>query len=452
MTGSPDLVGRCPNGHPSFFAGQRFCEICRAAIDPPPAVPPPAVPPAAVPPAAGAPPQFVPGHYAPPPSPYWSGQPPMLPSVPLVASPVAWPAAQKRGRSGRLLALGVLVVALAAGGAFVLIANPFGGGTPGPAAGDGVAAVPTATPGNPTPTKQPASVTAPSSSTPATTPADTAPADTAAPTRPGPTPTVSPTEHDVVPTPDPTSPFPYMSMNWLSPDPDARLTKPSLELSASGGSTIENVDVTAVRFSAIWQNSQVPLCEATVADENGIYACTADLQKAGVPAGHLVLFFDVVDSTGTITEAPAGTLPVEFAVVPPKPTQAKIAVVSDTPASDGSGSTLVEKVTWSAPDGAATEFRLYAVTYCPNDSPSAKDGTPCLTPGTPLTHSKLKLVKKVDGHTRSMTVSHVIPEGLCGATLWCDQTYALVLGAYNEYGQSVFAIVKSVDICHTCTF
>jgi hypothetical protein len=435
MTGFPDPARSCPNGHPSLFAGQRFCEICRAAIDPSWAGPPP----------AGAPPQYMPPQYMPPqhdpPPPSWSGQPPIPP--PVVASPVAWPAAspaaKKRGRSGLLVAIGVLVVALAAGGAFVLVAHPFGGGSTGPAAG--VAAVPTTTPEAstrfiPTPGVQPAA-------TPAAAPVTTAPA---------PTPSVSPTAHDVVSTPDPISPFPAISMNWLSPDPGATLTKSSLELSASGGSTVADVEVTAVRFVAVWEGGEAPLCEATVEDDNGVYACIADMEKAGVPAGSLVLRFDAADSGGAITEGPAGTLPVEYAVAPPKPAATKIVVVSDKPAPGGSGSTLTEKITWSAPDGSATEFGLYAVKYCPNDSAGVKDGTPCLTPGTPLAESKLELVKKVNGDARSMTISHVIPEGLCGASLWCDDSWALVLSAYNEYGRSVFAIVKTVEICHTCTF
>ena len=52
-----------------------------------------------------------------------------------------------------------------------------------------------------------------------------------------------------------------------------------------------------------------------------------------------------------------------------------------------------------------------------------------------------------------MTLTHTIPEGICGPTLWCTgDVYALVLAAYNDYGKSVYTIVTSIAICHTCTY
>ncbi len=138
--------------------------------------------------------------------------------------------------------------------------------------------------------------------------------------------------------------------------------------------------------------------------------------------------------------------------VPAKPTNVKIDTVSDTLSADGTSEKIVEMVTWDAPQGAATEFRLYGVKFCPNDTPKAADGTPCLVEHTALPPEKLELVATAASDARSMRIEHVISEGICPNTMWCDDTYALVLAAYNEVGQSVFTIVKSSDICHTCTY
>jgi hypothetical protein len=62
----------------------------------------------------------------------------------------------------------------------------------------------------------------------------------------------------------------------------------------------------------------------------------------------------------------------------------------------------------------------------------------------------------MSGSTRSVTLTHTIPEGECGGTIWCGAAHgdfgALVLGAYNAYGQSTFAIVLSTDVCYQCTY
>jgi hypothetical protein len=238
---------------------------------------------------------------------------------------------------------------------------------------------------------------------------------------------------------------------WTAPDLDAKLASSKVRLEAWVKPFATDTTATGVTFRAAWDGGDATLCEGAI-EPDGFWGCTADLLKVGVPPGPLSMTFDVSDSTGHVTPAAAGELTVTYAVVPPKPTGTKLTEVSSTLNADQTASTLVEKLTWTAPAGYATEFRLYAVTYCPNDSPTAKDGTPCLSPGTPLKASKLRLVKKVDGAARSMTLTHSIPEGLCEPFAWCDDTYALVLGAYNAYGQSVFTIVRSIDICKTCTY
>ena len=207
--------------------------------------------------------------------------------------------------------------------------------------------------------------------------------------------------------------------------------------------------VSSVTFHVAWDGGSTTACEASRVGSSGTWKCSADLTQLDVPPGPLTLSFDVVDAGGSTTQSAGGTLDVTYAAVPPKPTNAKLETVSDTMSADGASETIVDKVTWDAPEGHATEFRLYAVKFCPNDSPSAKDGTPCLVEHTPLPAEKLELVQTATGDARSMTIEHTIGEGICPNTPWCEDTYALVLGAYNDNGQSVFTIVKSTDICHT---
>ena len=193
MTGSSDgTLPTCPNGHPAGFAGQRFCEVCRAPIgaaaevvapESPAVVPvaPPPPPPAA---ALVSPPAGMPAAPPPPPPPAFE------PDVPVAPLPGASVAAGRFGRGGGRsqlpLLLGLAVCLAVAAGAVFVVAKPFGGGSAASAAsvapGSGVAltspsAVPTDTgsvPTSPDVTPGPTSTegpTAPPTATP--TPAPT---------------------------------------------------------------------------------------------------------------------------------------------------------------------------------------------------------------------------------------------------------------------------------------
>jgi hypothetical protein len=63
----------------------------------------------------------------------------------------------------------------------------------------------------------------------------------------------------------------------------------------------------------------------------------------------------------------------------------------------------------------------------------------------------LDCVATAAGHVRSMTIEHVVGEGICPNAMWCDDTDAPVSAAYDTAGRSVFTIVKSSETCHTCT-
>ena len=88
---------------------------------------------------------------------------------------------------------------------------------------------------------------------------------------------------------------------------------------------------------------------------------------------------------------------------------------------------------------------------------SKTDGQPCLVEHMKLAgKGSLELIKTMSGTTRSVTLTHTIPEGECGGTIWCGAHPRLLRrtrpAADNAYGQSTFAIVLSTDICYECVY
>ena len=429
MTGPDGSPMTCPNGHPVAFAGQRFCEVCRLAIGAPagPAAPGPVM-----------------------------GPPPAPPTVrPTMTFAVAGSAAGTGSRSALPKVAGlVAVIAVALVVLFVIVVHPFGGGAASPAptltaALASIAASPTAAPVV-TPAEPTVVPTVSDSASPQPTPAATPTLASAS----MPTPTLAPTLTPEL-TPEPTlAPTPVaITGTWASPAAGSTFGTWTLDLAAAPVLPTSDAAVSSVTFNVAWKDGHTTACQAAHAGSSGTWTCTADLVQLDVPPGPLTFSFDIADAVGNVTPGAGGDLAVTYAAVPPKPANAKLKTVSDTPAADGNSSTLIERVTWTAPAGYATEFRLYAVTFCPNDSPTAKDGTPCLSEHTALPASKLKLVATANGDARSMTLKHKIAAGICGPTLWCSgDLYALVMAAYNDNGQSVYTIVMSTTICHSCTF
>lgn len=155
-------------------------------------------------------------------------------------------------------------------------------------------------------------------------------------------------------------------------------------------------------------------------------------------------------SPSTTVIIPAPSPSTASGAVPPMPIT-KFASISKTTNADGS-ETDVDRITWTEPAGVATEFRLYGVTKCLNES-AKTDGQKCLVAHMTLPAGTLKLIQTVSGTTRSITMTHVVPQGECGNDLWCTTGYfALVLGAYNAYGHSVFAIPVSSEVCYQCVY
>ena len=235
-----------------------------------------------------------------------------------------------------------------------------------------------------------------------------------------------------------------LSASWVKPTADAKITDYKLELTAS------TVGVASeVTFKVAWSGSFAG-CSAKKPSASGTWSCTVDLLKAGVPPGKLNASFDVLDASGKASTNLAPTRTITYAAVPPKPVTTW-KVVSQKWNSSGSSYVEVDKVTWVAPAGYATQFRLYGVKGCLNYS-AKTNGQPCLVEHMKLPAKSLELIKTASGSTRSMTLKHTIDGEMCGGTIWCGPFDSLVLRADNAYGQSVFAIVLSEDVCYQCVY
>jgi hypothetical protein len=100
------------------------------------------------------------------------------------------------------------------------------------------------------------------------------------------------------------------------------------------------------------------------------------------------------------------------------------------------------------PEGYATSFRIYAVTACLRESIN-RTGQPCVLAATVIPRSKLKLLATLPGTARSKVITFPAQEGeLGGPSLYS----AIVVRAYNRYGQSRFLVIWSDSVCGTCVY
>jgi hypothetical protein len=237
---------------------------------------------------------------------------------------------------------------------------------------------------------------------------------------------------------------PAATASWAKPANQATIKDYSVDLAAKASGP----GVTGVAFTVKWKGGSGAACTSTARGADGTWSCTANLLKLHVLPGPISFSIDLVGSAGTPKVASRSAV---FAVVPPKP-NTTFTSVSKTENPDGS-ETDVDSITWTEPDGFATEFRLYGVKSCLNAS-AKTDGQPCLVKGMALPTGSLGLIQKFDAATRSVTLTHHITGGECGNTVWCTTPdyYAVVLGAYNAYGHSVFAIVTSSKVCYGCVY
>lgn len=233
-----------------------------------------------------------------------------------------------------------------------------------------------------------------------------------------------------------------VTASWVKPAANATVRAYEVNLAAKtlGGSPA------GVAFKVGWSGGSFAGCSAAKPTTDGIWSCIVDLLRLGVPPGPLNVSFDVVDATGSLTADLAPDRSITYAVVPPRPETKYKSITKET----STGSMVeTDTITWTEPAGYATEFRLYGVIDCPNYS-EATNGQPCLVEHTQLPAKSLKLIKTVSGTTRSIVLRYTITSELCGPGLGCGQFPAIVLGAYNAYGQSIFAIPFSTDVCYEC--
>ncbi len=127
---------------------------------------------------------------------------------------------------------------------------------------------------------------------------------------------------------------------------------------------------------------------------------------------------------------------------PGKPTGTTFKRVGEQPL-DGGGVRQTYQVTWKAPDGEATSFRIYGVKDCLRAS-KANNGKPCLVRGMAIPKSTLALLAEAPGALRSAELSWTVPRS-------GKQPYAAILiRAINDEGQSIFTIVHSNNVCWRC--
>jgi hypothetical protein len=249
----------------------------------------------------------------------------------------------------------------------------------------------------------------------------------------------------------PVTPPTVVSGTWVAPKDGAKLTTSALTLSAKPTVTPSTLHITKVAFSIKWGSTTKAACSATKAGSGGVWSCNADFLKLGAPLGRLTLSFDVTDTAGDVTDAPDGTRAITYAVVPPKP--GNVTWKSSWKQNADGSRTLVQRISWTEPDGYATEFKVYGVTGCLNAS-AKNDGKPCLVEHMALPASDLQLVRTVGGATRSVVLTKKFPPGgmICANWLDCEGTYSYVLAASNAYGRSIFAIVATADVCWQCVY
>ena len=145
------------------------------------------------------------------------------------------------------------------------------------------------------------------------------------------------------------------------------------------------------------------------------------------------------------TEPPAPTEPAATPTdVPPKPGNPTFARVKETPKAGG-GSTVEYEITWTSPAGLASQFLAYGVTECLRYS-KKYDDKPCLVKGMKIPRASLALIGRAPGDARKMTVTWDLGEAGPGP-------YASILiRATNSFGDSIFTIVQTENVCYQCTY
>jgi hypothetical protein len=182
--------------------------------------------------------------------------------------------------------------------------------------------------------------------------------------------------------------------------------------------------------------------------------CAEASVRSTSPASQSILEADVPETPNpTPVEEPSPEptrMPTPTATplpVPPKPTGVAFheRIGAET---EGGYATIAQRVTWKAPRTKGVEIRVYGVTEClsePDPLPTGPASGPCLVKGTRLPASVRTLLATApssDGVARWRWTEQTG----CNWGLESDNDgpplYAIVLAAYNESGNSIFAIAE----------
>jgi hypothetical protein len=144
--------------------------------------------------------------------------------------------------------------------------------------------------------------------------------------------------------------------------------------------------------------------------------------------------------------APSGSSPGAHAdAPPPKPGSPTFTLVGTAADPGGGGTTVSYQLTWTAPDGVATAFRVYGLKVCLRDS-AAFDGKPCIVRHMQVPARQLVLLGEAPGDARSITVSWQVPDGATGTGPYPS----ILMRATNDAGDSIFTIVHTEKVCYRC--
>lgn len=154
------------------------------------------------------------------------------------------------------------------------------------------------------------------------------------------------------------------------------------------------------------------------------------------------------DTPAADTPAADTPAPTERAAVPtdvpPKPGKPTFTLVNTTLRSGG-GSTVEYEITWTSPAGLADEFLVYGVTTCLRES-KQYNGKPCIVKGMKIPKASLKLIGRAFGAARTMTVTW--DENEVGPSRY----WSVLIRATNSFGNSIFTIVHTENVCYQCTY
>jgi len=188
---------------------------------------------------------------------------------------------------------------------------------------------------------------------------------------------------------------------------------------------------------------------------------TASIAPSPAPTAAAVESGSPAESSSPVaapTASPAAdpTPAPSVAAVPAKPTGVTFdRADSQTIEAEGGDTTMT--VTWSGPRTEGVEIRVYGITECLSGKTASgdlKDG-PCLVEHAALPASSMKLIAKAPSTDGTLSWTWPQWENIGSSLMMGPDGTAyesVVVGAYNEAGNSVFTIAATSEWCGDCTY